>query len=532
MAPTATRRLPDHEVVVIGAGPGGIAAAILLREAGVEDVLLLERAGGIGGSWRDNDYPGVGVDIPSLAYQYSFARKPDWSRVFAKGDEVLAYHEEVVDRFGLRDAIRFHTEVTHERWDDDAHLWRLQIADGRTVSARFVVSAVGAFLREKDDPGIPGLRDFTGIIQRPTSWDHDVDLRGAHVAVIGTGASAVQIVPAIARDVARLDVYQRTPVWCLPKPDRTVPPWAQRALGIPGVAAALHGATLVGVEAGLRLMTQTPEVIGRPALRAFDAVSRAAYARLLERTVRDPQTRRALMPGHGPAVKRPTMSNTFLRAFNREHVHLVTDPIERITATDIRTSDGAAREADVLVLATGYELFSDPESYAPGAVVGRDGFDLARFFGEHGLQAYESVAVPGLPNRWMLVGPYSWTGSGWHALVELNARHIARAITAARARGAASVEVRREAHDAYHAEVRRRGRLIHWYYTDLHAGVRSYYVNSQGDVPYIRPASLLQARRRSTRFALGDYRFETAPAAGGERTRFARAAPATTSSAR
>lgn len=525
-------RHPDHEVAIIGAGPGGIAAAVLLRQAGVEDVVVLERGDGVGGSWRDNDYPGIGVDIPSIAYQYSFARKPDWSRVFAKGDEVLAYHEEVVDRFGLRDAIRFRTEVVRERWDDDDHLWRLEIADGRTITARFVVSAVGAFLREKADPGIPGLCDFTGTIQRPTSWDHDVDLRGARVAVIGTGASAVQIVPAIARDVARLDVYQRTPVWCLPKLDRRVPPSAQRALRVPGVAAALHGLTLVGVELTLRLMTQTPEVIGRPALRALDAASRAGYARLLARTVRDPETRRALMPDHGPAVKRPTMSNTFLRAFNREHVHLVTDPIERITASGIRTADGTEREIDVLVLATGYELFSDPESYAPGTVVGRDGFDLARFFGDEGLQAYESVAVPGLPNRWMLVGPYSWTGSGWHALVELNARHIARAITAARARGAASVEVRREAHDAYHADVRRRGRLIDWYYTDLHAGVRSYYVNSQGDVPYIRPASLLQARRRSTRFPLDDYRFEAAPAPEHGRARFTRAAPATTSTAR
>lgn len=531
MSAPEKRRAPDHEAVVIGAGPGGIAAAILLRRAGVEDVVLLERAGGIGGSWRDNYYPGVGVDIPSLAYQYSFARKPDWSRVFAKGDEVLAYHEDVVDRFGLRDAIRFHTEVVRERWDENAHLWRLETADGETITARFVVSAVGAFLREKADPGIPGLEDFTGVVQRPTSWNHDVDLRGANVAIIGTGASAVQIVPAIAPQVARLDVYQRTPVWCLPKLDRRVPSWAQHALAVPGVAAALHGVSLVGIEVGLRLMTQTPEAIGRPALRTMDAGARAAYARLLERTVHDPETRRALMPGHGPAVKRPTMSNTFLRAFNREHVHLVTEPIERIAGSDIRTADGAARDADILVLATGYELFSDPESYEVGAVVGRDGFDLARFFAEHGLQAYESVAVPGLPNRWMLVGPYSWTGSGWHALVELNARHIARAITAARARGATSVEVRREALDAYHADVRRRGRLIDWYYTELHAGVRSYYVNSQGDVPYIRPASLLQARRRSTRFPLDDYRFDTAPAADG-RARFTRAARTTPATAR
>lgn len=498
---------PDHEVVVIGAGPGGIAAAIMLLQAGVTDLVVLERADGVGGSWRDNTYPGIGVDIPSLAYQYSFARNAEWSRVFARGAEVLAYHEDVAERFGLGPHLRCNCEVVREVWDDDAHMWHLSLADGRTVTARFVVSAVGAFLRAKDDPGIAGLDTFSGKVQRPDAWDHEHDLRGARVAVIGTGASAVQIVPAIAKDVTRLDVYQRTPVWCLPKLDAPVPPWFQRVLGVPGVAAALHGASLAGVELFLRGLTQTPEVLGKPALRAIDRVARGRYRALVARKVRDPQTRAALTPDYGMFAKRPTFSNHYLTAFNQDHVDLITDPIAQITPTGIETRDGTARDVDVLVLATGYHLFSDPESYAPGTIIGRDGFDLGRWYRAEGLQAYESVAVPGLPNRWTVVGPYSWTGTGWHALVELNARHITRAITAARARRATAVEVRREAHDAYHADVRRRGRLIDWYFTGLNGHVRSYYVNSQGDVPYIRPASLLQARRRAARFPLGDYRF-------------------------
>lgn len=504
------------DVVVIGAGPGGIAAAVALREAGVTDLLIVERARGVGGSWRDNTYPGIGVDIPSLAYQYSFARKPDWERVFAKGADVLAYHEQVVDDFGLRPLLRLDTEIVAEEWDADASAWHLRTAAGETITARFVVSAVGAFLRAKPDPGIPGLEDFDGVLLRPDAWDHSVTLGEKRVAVIGTGASSVQIVPAIAGEVAQLDVYQRTPVWCLPKPDAPVPGVVKTALGLPGVAAGLHGLGLIGVEAGLRVVTQTPPSLARPVMRAFDGVARAGYRALLASRVRNTATRAALTPSYGLAAKRPTLSNRFLPTFNRENVQLITDPIARITPTGIATATGVERAADVLVLATGYELFSDPESYRPGTVVGRDGFDLAEFYARNGLQAYESVALPGLPNRWMIVGPYSWTGTGWHALVEMNARHVARAIGAAHDRDAAVAEVRPQAHAAYHAEIRRRGANIDWYFNELNAGVRSYYVNSQGDVPYIRPASLLQARWRSTHFPLDHYHF--APAADAAAT--------------
>lgn len=510
--PSNTLEPADHEVAIIGAGPGGIAMAVALRRVGVEGLVILERAAAVGGSWRDNTYPGVGVDIPSIAYQYSFARSADWSRVFATGAEVRAYHEQVVDRFGLRPLLRLNTEVVREEWDEDASLWRLTTADAETVSARFVVSAVGAFLRARRDPGIPGVEDFAGVLQRPDAWDHSQELRGKRVAVIGTGASAVQIVPAIAPEVAQLDVYQRTPVWCLPKPDVAMPAPARAALRVPGVAAGLHGAVLIGADVLLRGFSQTPAPLARPVLRALDATARGGYRALLAARVRDRETRRALLPSYGVVAKRPTTSNAFLPTFNRDNVELVTTPIERITKTGVRTVDRRLRRADVLVLATGYELFSDPESYRPGTVVGRDGFDLADFYAAHGLQAYEGVALPRLPNRWTLVGPYSWTGTGWHALVELNARHVARVIGAARERSAAAVEVRQDAHDAYHAEVRRRGRVIDWYFTKLNAGVRTYYVNSQGDTPFLRPSGVLEARRRSRRFPLEDYRFTPAAA--------------------
>ena len=320
---------PDHHVAVIGAGPGGIATGVFLKRAGIEDFVMLDRADAVGGSWRDNDYPGIGVDVPSLAYQYSFARNPRWSRVFAKGDEVLAYHEGVVRRFGLERHLRLETDVVRQVWDDESHLWRLEIADGREITARFLITAVGAFINPIDDPGIPGLADFKGKLQRPTDWDHDYDLGGKRVAVIGTGASSVQITPKIAQEVRHLTVFQRTPVWCLPKPDFEVPRAVQDLLRVPGVAAGLHGAVLTAANVASRALVSTPTRLASPLMRAIDDGARRAYRAYLAREIEDPATAEALAPDYGPFAKRPTISNTFLQAFNRDNVELVTEPIER-----------------------------------------------------------------------------------------------------------------------------------------------------------------------------------------------------------
>lgn len=499
--------MSTHEVVVIGAGPGGIAAGVQLKAAGIKDFVILERADEVGGSWRDNTYPGIGVDIPSIAYQYSFARNPNWSRVFAKGAEVKAYHVEVTRRFGLVPHLRFNTSVVRESWDEADRVWRLHLADGEIVTARFVITAVGAFLNPKQDPGIPGLADFRGKLQRPTTWDHSYDHTGKRVAIIGTGASSVQITPSIAPEVASLDVFQRTPVWCLPKPDFAIPPAVRTLLHVPGLMSFLHGVMLAGIEALLLCAVYAPLPIAARAMHLMDRGARAFYRAYLRRSVHDERDRSALLPGYGVLGKRPTMSNTFLRAFNRRNTTLVTTPVERFTEHGIRTSDGVEHTYDMIVLATGYHLFSDPESYPPGVVVGRDGFDLGKFYAENHLQAYESVSVPKLPNRWMLVGPYSWTGTGWHQMVEISSRHAVRVITEARRRGATAVEVRQRAHDSYHRRVRERGRNIAYYFRELNRDLRTYYVNSQGDVPYIRPSSALQARRASKRFPLEDYEF-------------------------
>lgn len=503
---------PDMEVAVIGAGPGGLAVAVQLQKAGITDFTVLERATDVGGSWHENTYPGLSVDIPSIAYQYSFARNANWSRFFAPGPEVKQYHVDVAKRFKLYEHIRFNTNVLREEWDEDRHLWKLHTEGGEVITARFVVSAVGAFVRPKEDPGIPGLKTFGGKIQRPSNWDHGYDLAGKKVGVIGTGASSVQIVPAIADQVGSMTVFQRTPVWCVPKPDFPMPGVVQAMLKIPGLQAFIHGVVLVVVDLGLRIVIVAPMGLVKPVLRTMDRAAKAAYKRYLKVVVKDPETRKKLMPNYGPATKRPTMNTFYTTTFNRPNVELVTERIERFTKKGIRTADGVEHEFDVVVLATGYEVFSDPETWRKGTVAGRDGFDLGEFWGANGLQAYESVAVPKLPNRWTLVGPYSWTGSGWHAFVEMYAAHAVRAISEARKRGATLVEIRKQVHDAYHALIYQRSEPLRYYLCELNGHVPSYYRNSQGDSTYLRPTSFLQARHAAKHFPLDHYSFEALPA--------------------
>ncbi|MFV8310961.1 flavin-containing monooxygenase [Mycobacteroides chelonae] len=507
---TEASQEPQYEVAVIGAGPAGIAAGAKLRMAGIDNFVIIERSEDVGGSWHENHYPGLGVDIPGIAYQYSFARNPKWSRFFPYGAEVKQYHVDVADRFGLYERTRFNCNVEREVWDDAGRFWTLHMNDGTTVTARFLISAVGAFVRPKEDVGIPGAKSFKGKVLRPSSWDDNYDLSGKTVGIIGTGASAVQIVPSIALQVDSLTVFQRTPVWSIPKPDFVVPRCLQRVLSIPGLVKVVHGGALVVMDLLFRAVSKPPMPVIRPVMDKFDALTIAAYRRYVNWVVTDPATAAKLTPNFGAIAKRPTMSSTYLKAYNRANVSLVTDPIEKITPTGVKTGDGALHKCDALILATGYEVFSDPETYRPGTIVGRDGFDLAMFYREEGLQAYESVSVHGLPNRWTLVGPYSWTGSGWHSFVEMTADHAIRAITETQRRGAAVCEIRRDAAQAYHHETLARTEGFRYYMAELNGHVPTYYRNSQGDTTYLRPAGFFEASRRNRRFPLDDYRYEVA----------------------
>ena len=240
---------PQHEAVVIGAGFSGIGAAIKLDEAGFSDYIVLEEGDGVGGAWHWNTYPGVAVDIPSFSYQFSFEQRSDWSRVYAPGDELKAYAEHCVDKYGVRPKIRLNTRVTGAAFDEDEHVWTISTADGEEITARFVIGATGVF-SQPQPPDIPGVGDFGGEVMHTARWDHEIDLQGKRVGVIGTGASAVQVVPSIAREVERLTVFQRTPIWCLPKPDRRARRHGPTVLRqVPGAQWASRAASQIFVEA-------------------------------------------------------------------------------------------------------------------------------------------------------------------------------------------------------------------------------------------------------------------------------------------
>lgn len=493
--------MPDHEIAIIGAGFGGIGAAIGLERAGFRDYVIIERAEDVGGTWLQNRYPGVAVDIPSFGYQFSFELNPDWSRVFARGHEVKAYIDGIVAKYGLDEHLLLETDVRSRRWDEDARLWRLDLG-GRELTARYVISALGAFI-EPSDPAIPGLADFEGRLMRSQEWDDDYDLAGKRVGVIGTGSTAVQLIPPLARRVAQLHVFQRRAIHVFAKPDWKIPKpvrWAFRR--IPGVQAAVRLIALTVIE----LFLVGTVVHGRR-LKPLVWIPERGIQAFLRTQVSDPELRRKLTPDYGFACKRPSVSNHYYRTFERENTELVTEPIDRVTASGIRTADGVERELDALVLATGFRVSTDPENYRASPVHGRDGFDLATAVAREPLRAYEGVSMPRLPNSFSIFGPYSWTGGSWHLLVENQTRHIVRVLAEASRQGAGVVEVRPEADRRFHEFVRKRAA------GSIPVGPRclgsnTYYVDHHGDFSLFRPTTSFHAWRASRSFSLDDYAYQ------------------------
>lgn len=502
---------PDYEVAIIGAGPGGIATAHLLRQKGIRDFVIIERGNDFGGTWRDNHYPGLAVDIPTLWYQLSFAPNPNWSRFFAPGPEIHRYLQDTAAGLGLYEHLRPNSEVIRQRWDDQHGLWRLDIGDGTAVTARFLVSSVGGYVNAKNTVDIDGVEDFTGTILRPNAWDDSYDTEGKRIAVIGTGSSGVQIAAALSAQAANLDVYQRTPAWVLPKVDFDFTPWMRRLFRLPGVVPAVNVAGRLAMDIFMvapivHVFSRLPDQWLRRLMPLYDGWSRLLYRLLVRAVVDDPETRRNLVPRYGILAKRPVISSAFLPALNNPGTHLITTPIERITATGVRTTDGVEHPCDLLVLATGYELWIDPETYRPDTVLGARGFDLARYYRAHGLHSYAGTAHPRLPNRWEIVGPLGFVGFAWLDYVETMAAHAVRMIDETRRRGAQVAAVTQDAFNRWNARMRRDGRVAHFYYTAT-SGLNTYFVNSQHETPYYRPQTITGSRQFARHSPLSDYEF-------------------------
>lgn len=492
---------PDHEVLIIGAGFSGIGAAIGLDRAGVPDYRIIEAGDGVGGTWHWNTYPGIAVDIPSFSYQFSFEQSTQWSRTYAPGRELKNYAEHCVDKYGLRSRIQFGTKVVSAEFDEERDVWRVQLqpphGPGGPVTARFLINASGALTTPKL-PDIDGVDTFAGVTMHTARWDHSQDLTGKRVAVIGTGASAVQVIPEIAPKVASLTVFQRTPIWCFPKADLPLPAPIRWAMRVPGGMALQRLASQAYVEATFPIAAQYFTVF--PLAKQMESAGRA----YLRRQVHDPVVRDQLTPRYAVGCKRPGFHNTYLSTFNRDNVRLVVDPIERISPTGVVTADETSHEVDVLILATGFKVM-DSDSIPTFAVTGAGGQSLSRFWDEHRLQAYEGVSIPGFPNLFSVFGPYGYVGSSYFALIEAQTHHIVRCLTRARRRGATRVEISEAANARYFAEMMsKRHRQVFW--QDSCQLANSYYFDKNGDVP-LRPTTTVEAYWRSRRFDLDDYRF-------------------------
>lgn len=488
----------DHEIIIIGGGFSGIGIGIKLSEAGFDDFVILEKSDGIGGAWHANTYPGVAVDIPSLSYSFSFERNPFWSRVYAPGAELKQYAEHCVEKYDLRSRIILNVDIVSAAFDENDNLWVLKTGAGKTMRARHVVSATGVLTQPKL-PDIPGVDGFEGQKMHTARWDHDISLAGKRVAIIGTGASALQVIPEIAPVVSHLSVFQRTPIWVLPKPDSTISPVLQNLMQrLPALQLPARMASQALVEATFVLTAHYDRQLHF--IKVFEKIGRAH----LQRQVKDPVIREKLTPRYGLGCKRPSMSNSYFQTFNRPNVSLVTTPIQAIGKDAVQTSDGLAHPIDVLICATGFKVFEDG-NMPPFPVTGIDKRDLQTWWNENRYQAYEGTSVPGFPNMFLVLGPNGYNGASYFQLIEMQARHIVRCLKQARKQGAVRVEVSHEANSRYFRAMKARsGNQV--FFRNNCATANSYYFDKHGDVPF-RPASSIEAHWRSMTFPLSDYEF-------------------------
>lgn len=420
-------------VTIIGAGAGGLCAGIKLLESGRDDFLIFDRESRVGGTWQRNTYPGLECDIASPLYCYSFAPNPDWSSPFPPHTEIREYLERVASDAGLEPHLRLGTGVVSARWDEPRARWQLTLDDGTEVESQFVISAVGMF-GAPVVPDIPGLDGFEGAMWHSAQWNHDHDLRGERVGVIGSAASAVQFIPEIAPEVEQLHVFQRTPNWVLPKPND---PYSDEQKS----AFRDQPELLAGARENLRTIVEKSLSYADP---DFGKDSEAAGRQALQ-VVEDPELRARLTPDHPFGAKRPLLSNKYHATFNRPNVELVVDPIERVTPKSIVTVDGREREVDTILLATGFET----QKYVSVIdVVGRDGLRIRDAWAK-GPEAYFGVTTSGFPNLFMLYGPNTNGGNSIILMLEYQVAYILRLLAEADAAGADWIDVRRDVMDAY-----------------------------------------------------------------------------------
>ena len=478
---TADRR--DFHVAILGAGFGGLGMAIRLKQTGVEDFVVFERDEEVGGTWWANTYPGCQCDVPSHLYSYSFALNPEWTRTYPLQPEIRDYLRDCADRYGVRPHLRLGCTVERAEWDDEAELWRLETSDG-PFTAQMVIAAPGP-LSEPRIPDLPGVENFRGTVFHTARWNHDHDVTGRKVAVVGTGASAIQTVPRIQPLADQVTVFQRTPPWVVPHRDRPLTGFEHELYRrLPAAQRTARTAVYLGREL---LVTG---LVYRP--RLMNLVQKAAEAHLA-RQVSDPDLRAKLTPDYVLGCKRILPSNEWYPAITQPNVELVPSAVTEIRPDGVVGADGLLHEADTLIFATGFHVTDAPFAQF---IRGRDGQRLDDLW-QGSPQAYRGGAVPGFPNLFWMIGPN--TGLGHNSMVfmiEAQLNYLLAALETMERRGASQIEVRQDAYEAYNAHLQERLAGTVW----NTGGCSSWYLDANGRNATIWPDFTFRYWRQTRRF--------------------------------
>lgn len=475
------QRREHYRVAVVGSGFAGLCMAIKAIQAGEDSLVVLERTLDIGGAWSANQYPGCACDIPSHLYSFSFAPNPDWSHAFSRWNEILAYLERCANGFGITPHVRFGAEVTRATYDQSEACWRLEVNDRAALSADVLVLAHG-LLSQPHTPSLPGLGGFTGDSFHSAAWDHEVDLNGKRVAVVGTGASSIQFVPKIAQEARRLYVFQRTAPWILPKRDRPISDFERRLFrALPAAQNILRRAIYWNLESRVLGFAVEPKLA-----KAYQLAAQAH----IRRQIPNPMLRREVTPDYAIGCKRVLLSNDYYPALMQENVELVREPIARVVERGIVTRQ---REypADVIIFGTGFRPFD----LGRLKIVGRDGQALADRWTRIP-EAHRGTTVAGFPNLFLLVGPNTGLGhSSMVFMIESQVRYVLDALRLMRERELGSVEVRHDAQESWNNWLR--GRLAR---TVWSAGCSSWYLDADGRNPTMWPTFSFRFREATKRF--------------------------------
>ncbi len=452
-------------IAIIGSGFSGLCLGIRLRQLGIDSFTILEKDDRLGGTWRDNSYPGAACDVPSMSYCFSFEQKTDWSRKWAPQAEILQYMEHCADKYGIRPHIRFGAEVMRADFDEGAGLWHIHLADGSSLEAEVLVSGVGQ-LHKPYTPPLPGLDRFAGPRFHSARWDHSVDLKGKTVGVIGNAASAIQFIPEIAKSAARLRIFQRSANWILPRNDRSYRAWEKWAFAhVPGMARLYRYFIWARFESRY------------PLLRGSAFLSRQVekfVKQYIRDTIGDADLRRALVPDYPPGARRLLISDDYYQTLRQDHVDLITLGIDEITPTGVRTRDGRDWPVDVLILATG---FDSTNFLSPIELTGLQGRSLRQEW-SLGARAYLGLCVSGFPNFFLMYGPNTNLGhNSILFMIECQTNYILQCIAALRDRGLRYLDVKPEAQAAFNRALQAELQQTAWAKTD-----HSWYKRSDGTI--------------------------------------------------